>query len=109
MVEREGPVADRGVEEFAEELARLLEVAQARAKDWLGQRQQIVKSLEGIRDATARLLQQLEHDAQGSTRRGGRPAGSRRLSVEARERISQAQLKRWAKQRAAKRRHAGKK
>jgi hypothetical protein len=117
------PEPDHAVEEFAEELGRLLESAQAKAKDWLGQRQQIAKTLEVIRDTATRLLHQLGHDGQRSGQRGGRPGESggdrgrlgartrsgkkgsgrtrRVMSAEARERIRQAQLRRWAKQRAA--------
>jgi hypothetical protein len=123
MAKPEEPPAERPVEEFAEELNRVLGVAEARAKDWLGQRQQIVKTLEGIRDRAVRLLRQLGHDTQPSVYQRGRPVGSgrdpgrprmhtasdgkgsgrtrRAMSAEARERIRQGQLKRWAKLKAA--------
>jgi len=122
MAKRGKPVAERGVERFAEELGRLLGVAQAKADDWLGQRKAIAKTLEGIRDTADRLLQQLGH-ADRSVQRRGRAAGPgglsspldisaasegsessrtrRVMSAEARDRIRQAQHKRWAKHRAA--------
>ena len=96
MAKRGKPVAEHGVERFAEELGRLLGAAQARADDWLGQRKAITKTLEGIRDTAERLLHQLGH-AERSAQRRGRAA----MSAEARDRIRQAQRKRWAKHRAA--------
>jgi hypothetical protein len=103
MAPHHEPKAERPIEDFAEELSRLLEAARARAQDWLGQRHQVAKTLEGIRDTAENLLRQLgdglpaSHPA--SKRRGSRRS-SRVMSAEARERIRQAQLKRWAKQRA---------
>src|ERR1700704_1371330 len=106
--------AESKMEEFAEDLGRLLGTARAKAEGWIGQRQQIAKSLEGIRDTASSLLSQLGHEAQAMLGRRGRPAGTatrgagagsaapkrrrrRKMSAEARERIRQAQLKRWAK------------
>ena len=97
------------VEAFAEDLGRLLGTAQARAQNWLGQRQQIVKHLTGIRDTASKLLTDLGHQAERAARRG-RPAKAamafapapqskrkrRKLSAAARKRISDAQKKRWA-------------
>ena len=111
MAKQEEQVAEYRVEAFAEELGRVLETAQARAKDWLKQRNTITKTLEGIRDTASKLLQQLGHDTQRvrepgrrSVRAGSRRKGSGRthrvMSADARERIRQAQLKRWAKQKA---------
>src|SRR5436309_8427029 len=70
---------DSKIEDFAEELGRLLGTAEAKARGWLGQRQQIAKSLEGIRDTATKLLTDLGHQAQNVVRRGrrGRPPGSR--------------------------------
>jgi len=111
---------DSKIEDFAEELGKLLGTAQRKAEGWLGQRQQIAKTLQGIRDTATSLLQQLGHDAAtavGRVRRGrpagsgkrrepGRPAGNgtrkrRRMSAAARKKISDAQKRRWAKQKAA--------
>ena len=47
------------LEGFAEDLGRLLGTAQNKAQGWLGQRKQIAKSLEGIRDTATTLLNQL--------------------------------------------------
>jgi hypothetical protein len=103
---------DSKIEDFAEELGRLLGTAEAKARGWLGQRQQIAKTLEGIRDTANRLLDDLGHRAQAGVRRGrraagaarpGRPKKRRTMSAEAREKIRQAQLKRWAKQKASER------
>ena len=99
---------DSKIEDFAEELGRLLGTAEAKARGWLGQRQQIAKTLEEIRDTATKLLDDLGHRAQAGTRRGrrtatsgaGRPKRRRMMSAEAREKIRQAQLKRWAKQKA---------
>jgi len=108
---------DSKLEDFAEELGKLLGTAQRKAEGWLGQRQQITKTLQGIRDTATSLLQQLGHDAVTVVRRArrGRPPGSRnkrgserlagtrkrrKMSAEARARISAAQKARWAKQKA---------
>ena len=102
------------VEGFAEDLGRLLGTAQARAQGWLGQRQNVARQLEQIRDTAASLLTQL---GDATIRRRGRRPGPqgprkkaqgpratasganprRKLSAKAREAISSAQKKRWAK------------
>ncbi len=103
---------EQKIEEFAEDLGRLLGTARAKAEGWLSQRQQITKHLEDIRNTATHLLQQLGQGAVGLTRRAGRPArrgvgrpkGSgrkrRRMSAGARAKISAAQKKRWAKVKA---------
>jgi hypothetical protein len=102
------------IEEFAEDVGRLLGTAQAKAEDWLGQRKQIAKTLEGIRDTATNFLSQLGHQAAG---RRGRPlvsevktaalvvnkirgAQKRVMSAVARAKISAAQKARWAKVKA---------
>jgi hypothetical protein len=115
------------IEDFAEELGRLLGTAEAKAKGWLGQREQIAKTLGGIRDTANSLLSQLGEQASGVAqavrrRRRGRPPGSknrrglgrpkaagkpgrpkrRTMSAEARAKIAAAQRKRWAKVKATK-------
>ncbi len=57
-------------EDFAEELGKLLGNAQAKAEGWLGQRTQIAKSLEGIRDTASKLLTDLGHQAKRIARKG---------------------------------------
>jgi hypothetical protein len=126
------PATEHKIEEFAEDLGRLLGQARSKAEGWLGQRQQLVKNLSQLRDEASRLLGELGHDASVATGRGrralkeavsgekrgpGRPAGSknsiiivggktrRTMSAKARAAISAAQKARWAKQKAA----AGKK
>ena len=47
------------IESFAEDLGRLLGTARAKAESWLGQRQNVAKQLEQIRDTAAGLLSQL--------------------------------------------------
>ena len=105
------------VEDFAEELGKVLGSAQAKAEGWLGQRTQIAKSLVGIRNTATKLLSDLGHQAQRITRTGvaaskniikrgpGRPARTigkkrRKMSAAARAKISAAQKARWAKLRA---------
>ncbi len=77
------------IEEFAEDLGRLLGTAQTKAEGWLSQRQQIAKSLEGIRDTANTLLGQLT-GAAAAVRRGysgrGRPPGSTNKRGRARKR-----------------------
>jgi hypothetical protein len=101
------------IEDFAEDLGNLLGTARAKAEGWLGQRAAIVKNLTDLRDTATRLLSDLGHEAQrtvgraraaGTGRKPGRPAGSgkkkRTMSADARRRISEAQKKRWAAQKA---------
>ncbi len=103
------------IENFAEDLGRLLGTAQAKAEGWLGQRKQIADTLVGIRDTASKLLTDLGHEA-GRVIRRGRPRTTegpaapmpmskrkrRKLSAKARAAISAAQKRRWAKHRAEK-------
>src|SRR4051794_19174375 len=52
-------VAEHKIEEFAEDLGRLLGTARAKAEGWIGQRQTVTKHLEDIRDTAAELLKKL--------------------------------------------------
>jgi hypothetical protein len=121
------PATEHKIEEFAEDLGRLLGTAQKKAEGWLGQREAIVKHLTGVRDTASKLLADLGQQARSSytvasnayarTRRG-RPAGSknksgiiivggktrRKMSAKARKAISIAQKARWAKQKAGEKR-----
>ena len=115
--------AEQKIEDFAEDLGRMLGKARAKAEGWLGQRQAIVKNLTELRDTASKLLSDLGHEAERVVRRGrkpgrptgeqdsavksrpGRPAGSgrkrkRTMSAEARAAISAAQKARWAKLKA---------
>jgi hypothetical protein len=113
----EGPVhnpttsaSSNAIEEFAEDLGRILGSARAKAEGWLSQRQNVAKQLEQIRDTAAGLLNQLTGTPE--RRRPGRaktsqpavPMGTlpekrprRPLSAKARAAISTAQRRRWAK------------
>jgi hypothetical protein len=131
MAKRQGTIAgtEHKIEEFADDLGKMLGHARAKAEGWLGQRQAIVKNLTQLRDEATKLLGQLGHDAVIAGRRGrkavnkavagirrgpGRPAGSknaiiivggkkrRTMSKAARAKISAAQKKRWAKVKAGK-------
>jgi hypothetical protein len=113
------PTIDRKVEEFAEDLGRVLGEARNKADGWLSQRESIVRHLEGVRDTATHLLQQLGVGAApaASTAPGAPTApvkrGPRRpstveaaspkrrtMSAEARAKIAAAQRARWAKQKA---------
>jgi len=112
--------AEGKLEEFAEDLGKLLGQAQNKAENWLGQRKAIAANLVGLRDTATRLLAQLGVSDGGSPaakrgrkpaasapeRRGpGRPRGARKkrtMSTEARAKIAAAQRARWAKQKAQK-------
>ena len=115
--------AEHKIEEFAEDLGRLLGTARAKAEGWIGQRQTVTKHLEDIRDTAAELLKKLgagglipsgaAPEADGN-RRPGRPRKAevvdepaevaadapkkRTMSAAARKAISDAQKARWAKQ-----------
>ena len=123
MTKHESTTTEQKIEDFAEDLGRMLGSARAKAEGWLGQRQAIATHLADIRDTASKLLTDLGHQAQRAVRRG-RPAGSgrgpgrprrgpgrlagpgpgrkrRTMSAEARKAISEAQKKRWAAQKAA--------
>jgi hypothetical protein len=105
------------IEQFAEDLDRVLGRARAKAEGWLGERRSITKHLEAIRETASGLLAQLTGHAAaagagrrsgrqaasaGAAHRGpGRPAGAARrkrtISPEGRARIAAAQKARWAK------------
>ena len=114
--------AENKIEEFAEDLGRLLGNARSKAEGWMGQRKAISEHLAGIRDTATGLLAQLGiSDGGGASSapkaRRGRPRAKaaaaaaspapapaategkkpRTMSPEARARISAAQKKRWAK------------
>lgn len=104
--------AEHKIEEFAEDLGKLLGHARTKAEGWIGQRQTIVKNLTELRNEATKLLSQLGHEAQAAVTRvrRGRPAGiknvaapkkRRKMSAKARKAIGDAQRKRWAKQKAA--------
>jgi hypothetical protein len=111
---RLGKSTEAKIEGFAEDLGRLLGTAEAKANSWLGQRQQIAKTLVGIRDTASGLLSQLGHEASTlMRRRPGRPPKNaasasgtvsgrprRKVSAKTRAAMSKAQQARWAKIRA---------
>jgi hypothetical protein len=96
------------IEEFAEDLGRLLGTARAKADSWLGQREQIKKQLAEIRDTASSLLSELGHQAKSAIDSASRVArGSaaepprrrrRKMSAAARAKIAAAQRLRWARQ-----------
>jgi hypothetical protein len=110
--------------DFAADLGKFLGGVQTKATSWLQQRKDITDQLTQIRDTANQYLQQLgtegSHLVERFERaRRGRPPGSgarptappgsseapapaaatgrRTMSPEARERIAEAQRKRWAK------------
>src|SRR5262245_32692536 len=54
---------EQKVEDFAEDLGRLLGTAKAKAEGWLGQRNQVRRQLVDIRDTAVQLLSQLADGA----------------------------------------------
>src|SRR5204863_4148340 len=99
------------VEDFAEDLARILDTARAKAESWIGQRNTVVKHLTDIRDTATHLLSQIEPQPQqllqrqadgprsararsktntASNRTPDRPRG-RTMSAETRARMAEAQ------------------
>jgi hypothetical protein len=124
MAKRQGKIAatEHKIEDFAEDLGRMLGHARNKAEGWLNQRDAIVKNLTQLRDEATKLLAQLGQNASTATARGvrilrGRPPAARALVVNklreapvrkrrtmskaARAKISAAQKARWAKQKAA--------
>ena len=115
--------AEHKIEEFAEDLGRLLGTARAKAEGWIGQRQTVATHLEEIRDTAAELLKKLgggnwTGTTDATPRRMGRPRKvaaaaesgeiampgpkKRTMSAAARKAISDAQKARWARQKRAK-------
>ena len=101
--------ASSKIEDFAEDLGRILGTARAKAEGWIGQRQNVAKQLEQIRDAATGVLDQLTGTPE--RRRPGRaktpqpvvPMGTlpgkrptRKVSAKARAAMSLAQKARWA-------------
>src|SRR5713101_1647676 len=92
MTKHESTPTEQKIEEFAEDLGRMLGTARAKAEGWLGQRRAIAKHLEGIRDTATGLLDQLighggaSATTAGTGRRRGRPAGSRNAAEHAPDR-----------------------
>jgi hypothetical protein len=124
MAKPQGTIAatEHRIEDFAEDLGKMLGHARSKAEGWLGQRDAIVKNLTQLRDEATKLLAQLGHDAGTAAQRGirilrgRRPATRalvvnklreapvrkrRKMSKAARAKISAAQKLRWAKQKAA--------
>jgi hypothetical protein len=111
---RGGPAGEDGLGDFAADLGHFLGTVQNRAAGWLEQRKKITDQLTQIRDTANDYLRQLgAADLMGGVRRGRRPAAQsspasrgrrkkRTMSPEARERIAEAQRRRWAKHRKAK-------
>lgn len=108
--------AEARLENFADDLGRLLGHAQNKAESWLGQRKAIAEQLTGVRDTAVRLLAQLgvadaptaaraRKKAAGASRGAAKTAGGvkkkRTMSAEAREKIAAAQRARWARQKKA--------
>jgi hypothetical protein len=115
------------VEQFAEDLGKVLSVAERKVDEWLHQRGAVRTRLTELRDKATQLLERLgdvpsltpsltrrrrgrpagsKNKVAGPARRGpGRPAGppkkKRTLSAAARKAISDAQKRRWAKQKKA--------
>ena len=111
------------VEQFAEDLGNVLSVAERKVDEWLHQRGAVRTRLTELRDKATQLLERLGDVPSLTRRRRGRPAGSknkaagparqgpgrpaqprkkkRTLSAAARKAISDAQKRRWAKQKKA--------
>src|SRR5258705_10174099 len=76
MAQRAGTDTQQKIEDFAEDLGKMLGTARAKAEGWLGQRQTIVKNLTELRDTATKLLTDLGHEAQDAVRRGRRVVGA---------------------------------
>src|SRR5512143_1292643 len=100
------------LEEFAEDLGKLLGQAQNKAENWLGQRKAIAEHLTSLRDTATRLLAQLgiadaptrpraakSAKTKRSAKAGAAPKKKRTMSAEARAKIAAAQRARWARTR----------
>jgi len=106
------------VADFDKSLETLLSDAERKANDWIEQRSAIQSRLTQLRDTADQLLRRLSTENQDSARnvvgtqyhapkahtavrnRARQAPTTRRMSVEARERIASAQRARWAKQKS---------
>src|SRR5579862_3255050 len=72
MAKRQTTIAatEHKIEEFADDLGKMLGHARTKAEGWLGQRKTIVKNLSELRDEATKLLSQLGHEAETVVRRG---------------------------------------
>ncbi len=70
MAKRAASGTEDKIEDFAEDLGKMLGRARAKAEGWLGQRQAIVKNLVDLRDTASRLLADLGHNSERVVRRG---------------------------------------
>ena len=94
----------------AHDLSSAFNAVKERVSNFSSERQQLVRTLEGIIRSAQQLLEDLGEAAGGRGRRGraagaGRTGGRRKrrkLSAEARARIAAAQRARWARHRAGK-------
>jgi ABC-type transporter Mla subunit MlaD len=103
------PRTSNRLDNFAAQLGNLLGTAEKRARTWIGQRQQIAKSLANIRDTANSLLSELGHDAQRAVKRGRKalttsPGRRRRSGMSAAQRaeVSRRMKAYWAKRRKEK-------
>jgi hypothetical protein len=88
----------------------MLGTVAAKVDSWVAQRDDIARELKGVIERAQGMLSALGSESPFPRRRGRRAGGEtatrgrkrRRLSAEARKAISDAQKKRWARQRAAK-------
>ena len=103
------PRRSHKLEDFAEQLGTLLGAAEKKARSWIGQREEIAKTLAGIRDTAGSLLTQLGGKAQPPTRRGRTAVPTaapkrrrRRMSSAARAAVSKRMKAYWAARRKAK-------
>ncbi len=121
MATKRGDQNKQKIEDFAEELGRLLGTAQAKAENWLAQRKQVAKTMSNIRDAASPLLADLGAADRESPlprrprgqRKGDRIAeritpptpkrrGHRRMSAAARKAASARMKKYWSGRRKTK-------
>src|SRR6185295_11091377 len=74
MAKRASSHTEHKIEDFAEDLGKMLGSARAKAEGWLGQRQAIVENLTELRNTASQLLSDLGQKAERVVRRG-RKAG----------------------------------
>ena len=95
MAKRASGDTQQKIEDFAEDLGKMLGSARAKAEGWLGQRQAIVKNLTELRDTASQLLSELGQKAQYVVRRGrksGRAAAADVGAISRRPEIGRAHV-----------------
>jgi hypothetical protein len=116
MAKRSGETT---LENFAEDLGKLLGTAETKARGWLDQRKNIAKQLTAVRDKADELLRELTggaakmaaavNQARTSAKKGRKRGRKNPMTAAERKAVSERMRKYWADRRGTKARKTAKK